>query len=535
MNPLAGTGHLVRLILRRDRLVMPLWIIWLSVMPANFAAAFPALYPTAAERSAFAQTSNANAALVALYGPVHTADLGGLVAWRISIVTVIVALISLLTVVRHTRTEEEAGRRELLGTAPIGRYAGLTAALVVVFAANLLLATAVAAGLAGQGLPVAGSVALGAQFAAAGWLFAAVGAVAAQLATTAAAARGIAAVGLGAAVTGRVVGDLSAHTGGPLGWLSGVSPFGWVMRLRPYADDAWWALGPLAVVTAGLVAVAAGLHGRRDLGSGLLAAGTGPATGGPRLAGPVALAWRLHRGPLAGWTAGFALTGALLGAVAGGVGDMLTDNPTLRDLFARLGGAAGLVDLFLAAMLGLFAVGATGYAIAAVGRLRVEEASGRIEPVLAAPVSRSRWAASHLLFALVGPVVLMAGAGSTMGVAYGLSGGDVGPTTARVLVGAVATLPAVWLLGAVALALVGLVPRLATAGWAVLAATVGLDLFGALLQLPQPLRNLSPFTHLPSLPGGQVSAVPLVVLALLAAGSAAAGMIGLRRRDLPVG
>ncbi|WBB95906.1 MULTISPECIES: hypothetical protein [unclassified Solwaraspora] len=62
----------------------------------------------------------------------------------------------------------------------------------------------------------------------------------------------------------------------------------------------------------------------------------------------------------------------------------------------------------------------------------------------------------------------------------------------------------------------------------------GLDLFGALLQLPQPLRDLSPFTHLPSLPGGQVSAVPLVVLALLAAGSAA-GMIGLRRRDLPVG
>ncbi|WFE30363.1 ABC transporter permease [Solwaraspora sp. WMMD791] len=535
MSALTGTGHLVRLILRRDRLILPLWIVWLSVMPANFAAAFPALYPTAADRSTFAQTSNANAALVALYGPVHTADLGGLVSWRISIVTVIVALISLLTVVRHTRAEEEAGRRELLGAAPIGRYAGPAAALIVVFAANLLLAGAVAAGLAGQGLPVAGSLALGAQFAASGWLFAAVGVVTAQLAASAPAARGIAVAALGAAVLGRVVGDLSGHTGGPLGWLSGVSPLGWVLRLRPYADDAWWVLGPVVAATAGLVAVAAALHGRRDLGSGLLSAGSGPATAGPRLTGPVALAWRLHRGPLVGWTVGFALTGVVLGGVAGGVGDMLTDNPTLRELFTRLGGSAGLVDLFLAAMLGLFGMGAAGYAIAVVGRLRVEETSGRVEPVLAAPVSRIRWAVGHLVFVLLGPVVVMAGAGLAMGATRALVGADPGREVARVLAGALAQLPAVWLLAALTLALVGLVPRLAAAGWAVLVATVLLTLFGALLRLPAAVRDLSPFSHLPSLPGGQVSAVPLVVLVLLAAGFAAAGLVGLRRRDLPVG
>ena len=239
MSPLAGTGHLVRLILRRDRLTMPLWIIWLAAMPANFAAAFPGLYPSAADRAVFAQTSNGNAALVALYGPVHSADVGGLVAWRISIATMIVALVSLLTVIRHTRVEEEAGRRELLGAAPIGRYAGLTAALTVTCAANLLLAVGVAAGLTAQGLPVAGSVALGVQFAAAGWVFAGVGAVAAQLTTGAGAARGIAAAALGVAVLGRIAGELSSHTGGPLGWLSWVTPLGWVSRLRPYADESW--------------------------------------------------------------------------------------------------------------------------------------------------------------------------------------------------------------------------------------------------------------------------------------------------------
>ncbi|WP_326551819.1 ABC transporter permease [Micromonospora sp. NBC_01813] len=534
MSPLAGTGHLVRLILRRDRLIMPLWIIWLAAMPANFAAAFPGLYPSAADRDTFAQTSNANAALVALYGPVHSADVGGLVAWRISIATVIVALISLLTVIRHTRVEEEAGRRELLGAAPIGRYAGLAAALTVTCAANLLLAGGVAAGLSAQGLPLAGSVALGVQFAAAGWVFAGVGAVAAQLTTGAGAARGIAAATLGGAVLARIAGDLSSHTGGPLGWLSWVTPLGWLSRLRPYADDSWWILGPVVAASAALVGVAVVLTARRDLGAGLLATGTGPAVGGPRLGGPLALAWRLHRGQLAGWTAGLAGTGLVLGGVAGGVGDMFTDNPTLRDLFARLGGDAGLVDLYLAAMLGLLGMGTAGYAISAVLRLRAEETSQRAEPVLATAVSRLRWAASHLAFVGLGPAVVLAGAGLAMGATHAVGGGQ-GRDVWRVLAGALVQLPAVWLLAAVAFALVGLAPRLTGLAWAVLAVAVSASLFGAILRLPQPLRDLSPFSHLPSVPGGAVSAWPLIWLSLLTAGFAVAGLVGLRRRDLPAG
>jgi hypothetical protein len=35
-----------------------------------------------------------------------------------------VGLISLLTVIRHTRVEEETGRRELLGSAVVGRAVG---------------------------------------------------------------------------------------------------------------------------------------------------------------------------------------------------------------------------------------------------------------------------------------------------------------------------------------------------------------------------------------------------------------------------
>jgi ABC-2 type transport system permease protein len=53
--------------------------------------------------------------------------------------------------------------------------------------------------------------------------------------------------------------------------------------------------------------------------------------------------------------------------------------------------------------MGLIGLVAAGYAIGAALRLRGEETSGRVESVLAASVSRQRWATSHLAFAILGP------------------------------------------------------------------------------------------------------------------------------------
>jgi ABC-2 type transport system permease protein len=117
--------------------------------------------------------------LLTTLGPVFGATLGAITVWRAGIVYVIVGLASLFTVIRHTRTDEEAGRRELLGATVIGHNAPLAAILLVTFGADLLLGAALAAGMIGLGLPAAGSVAYGLSMAATGWTFAAVGAVSA--------------------------------------------------------------------------------------------------------------------------------------------------------------------------------------------------------------------------------------------------------------------------------------------------------------------------------------------------------------------
>ncbi|MDT3443995.1 ABC transporter permease [Pseudofrankia sp. BMG5.37] len=543
MTSLRGTGALARLVLRRDRVLLPIWVYVVGILPVSFAVTFADLYPTPADRARFAATSAHNGAFTALYGRLSGSSLGELVTWRGGFIPVVVGLISLLAVIRHTRTEEEAGRRELVGSTVVGRQAGLAAALAVVFAANLGTALLTAVALSLRGLPVAGSVAVGLEWAAAGWIFAGVGAVAAQLTTSAGAARGIGVAVLAASYAARILGDRGGSAtpggaGGALEWLSWFSPIGLLQRVHPFAGPSgarhWWVFAVIAGIVAGLVAVATALSARRDLGAGLLPDRLGPATARPAFGSPLALAWRLHRGLLAGWVAGFALLGVVFGGVASGVTDLVGDNPGLRDVFTRLGGRAELVSSYLASIMSLLGMIAAGYAIQAVLRLRAEEASGRAEPVLTTAVGRLRWATSHLVFAVLGPALAMLVAGAVTGLVYGANSGDIGHETARGVSSAGVQLPAVAVLAALALALFGLVPRLWPVSWATLAACLLIGLVGSGLNLSHWLLDVSPFTHATRPPGGSVTAVPLAVLCVLAVALGAAGLAGLRRRDIPV-
>lgn len=59
-----------------------------------------------------------------------------------------------------------------------------------------------------------------------------------------------------------------------------------------------------------------------------------------------------------------------------------------------------------------------------------------------------QWAASHLVFALLGPTIAMAASGLTAGLVHGANTGDIGRELPRVLAGALVQLPAIWLLTA---------------------------------------------------------------------------------------
>lgn len=318
---------------------------------------------------------------------------------------VLIAVAVILTVIRHTRADEENGRTELVDSTAIGRYASLTAALLLSFGASLGTGAIGAAGLLCTDVPAAGSLAFGAALACSGLVFTAVAAVTAQLSPSARFARGAAFAVLGTAFTLRAVGDAGSGT---LSWLS---PLGWSLLVKPYAGERWWVLVLHLTTATALTLLAYRLLVGRDVGAGLIAERPGPASASPALGNAFGLTWRLDRSALLLWTVGLCLYGLLVGSVVHGIGDELGDSGAARDIVARMGGTSALEQAFIAVAFAMMGMAAAAFAVSLTLRLHQEESSQRAETVLAGSVSRTRWLASHLVTALGGSMVAMLASG----------------------------------------------------------------------------------------------------------------------------
>ncbi len=531
MKTLTGTGALTRLGLRRDRAMLIIWVYALTAFVASTVYGIGKLYPTAAGRAGFAVTVGHNPTLLALYGPLFGNSLGSLTAWRdAAFAGVGTGLMSIFLVVRHTRADEETGRAELVGSGVVGRHAALVSALLVACVANVAVAALVAVAAIALGLPAAGTIAMAATFAGCGLAFAGVAAITAQLAQTGRSARGLAIGVLGVTFLFRAVGD-SAGPGGPR-WLSWLSSLGWNELNRAFGSTRWWVLAlPLATAVAAATAAAL-IAVRRDYDAGLLPQRPGPAGGAPGLRSPLALAWKLQRASLIAWVSGALVYGVVIGSAAKGIGGLLSSS-SVRGIVVNLGGRAALSNAFLAAILSFAGLIAAGYAVSAILRLHTEESEQRADVVLATGAGRIAWGLSHLLIAAAGTVVILVAAGAGAGVGYVYRGVGGGAEVARLAGAGLAQAPAALVIGGLAAALFGLAPRASVAGsWSALGVAVLMLLLGATLQLSHWVLDISPFQHLPKLPGGTVSAAPLAWLSVLALALGAAGLAGLRRRDI---
>ncbi|WP_141119899.1 ABC transporter permease [Mycobacterium malmoense] len=522
----SGTIGMLRLYLRRDRISLPLWVLLLSVPLATvYVGSIEKVYPTQAARAGFAASIMASPAQRALYGQVYNDSLGAVGIWKAGMFHLLIAVAVILTVIRHTRADEEAGRTELVDSTAVGRYASLSAALLLSFGASIATGVIGAAGLLTTDVPPGGSLAFGAALACSGLVFTAVAAVTAQLSPSARVARGAAFAVLAAAFTLRAVGDAGS---GALSWLS---PLGWSLQVRPYAGDHWPVLALHLATTVALTAVAYRLLAGRDVGAGLLAERPGPGSAAPALGNAFGLAWRLDRGALLLWTVGLCLYGVLMGSVVHGIGDELGGSTAARDIVVRMGGTSALEEAFIAVAFTMMGMVAAAFAVSLTLRLHQEETGQRAETTLAGAVSRTRWLGSHLVAALAGPSAAMLLSGVAGGLVYGAAAGDIGGKLAFVMASAAVQLPAVWLLSAVTVAAFGLAPRFTPMAWGVLVGFIALYLIGSLAGFPQWLLDLEPFAHIPRI-GADFTGAPLLWLLAIDAGLITLGVMAFRRRDL---
>lgn len=527
-SSVTGVGHLLRLVLRRDRLRLPLWLVGLGGSIVASALAVPPLYDTPEKVAGYARTVGTSPVSYLMSGRQAGLDtLGGIVANEISQVAQLgVCLMVVFLVVRHTRAEEESGRAELLRSTVVGRHAATLAGLVYGVTAALLLGAITSISMLAADLPAGGSLTYGVGLALLGVAYTAITLVAVQVSTSARGALGLA----GAAVAvGYLVRGVGAMQDNALVWLS---PFGWAQGMDAFGDERWWPAALLLAFTALLLAVAARLVAHRDFGSGLIATRPGPPRASSLLHTPLGLAVRLQRGLLIGWAVGLFLLGVLYGAVIPTVPDLIASNPEMADVVGASGQAAedALVDAFLAYIFLFMAVIACGFVVASVLRLRAEEEAVRAEVVLATPVSRTSWMAGTTALALVATTGLTVLMGLGLAVGYGIGSGEWDRVLPQVG-GQLAYLPGTLVVGALAVALFGLLPRGTGLAWAAVALVALQVVLGQLLGLPDVVQAVSPFWHLAAVPVDDFEVVPYVSLVLIAAALVAVGLWGYRRRD----
>ena len=526
MSQFAATLSLVRPIVRRDRTRLLIWSLAILVLVVVTILSTKDLYPTQADLDAIAAATKGNPAAAAFNGPPVALDtIGGQVAFQLGATGLtIVGLMSVLLMQRITRGEEESGRLELVRALPVGRHAPLLAAVAVCVGLDTIVGALTTVALVAFGLPVAGSIAFGMSFAVLGWVFVGLTAVTAQVTANPRTAGGIAGAARGGAYALRAAGDAGVWH---LSWLS---PIGWAQKARPYAHESWWLLLVCLAVAAGLVATAVWLSARRDYGLGLLPSRAGPAHAGRTLASSLGLTVRLERAAVLWWSVGTFVLALVCGSLAGSIKDFLSDNQSLADFLNRTGGVDA-TDAYLALSLLLLALVAAGAAVQVVLRAHTEEVTHRAEPVLATATSRRAWLCGHIVVAAIGSVIALLAGAVGLGVSASASMGDASQL-GRLTVASFVYVPALLAFVGLAAALVGRAPRAVLAVWGLWSFSLVLAMFGSLVDFPDFVRDLSPFDHIPAVPGKALRWLPILVLTALSAALGAVATRGMRRRDI---
>ena len=486
-------------------------------------------YPTVAARMQFAASFGANKSLRLFYGVPHDLlTVGGYTAWRFGgFVSIFAAMWGLLAAVRAMRTEEDAGRQELVLAGAVGRGAAFGAALVAIAVGMAVLWLATFASLAAAGLPAGGSAFLALATVAVVPVFVGVGATASQAAPTRRLALGIGSAVLAGAFLVRVVADTSTH----LGWLRWVTPLGWIEELRPFADPRPAVLVLPAAVAALLLGLAAAIALRRDVGAGLFPAHDTAPPNDRLLGSPTAQALRSERGMLVAWVLGLGGFAFVLGVISASISP--SDIPkNLQQELEKLGlasiatpsGYLGFTFLFF-----IFAVGLFG--CSQVAAARREEAEQQLETLLALPVGRRRWLTGRLVLAAAAAAVLSLLAGVLAWAGAASQGADV--AFAGMVKAGANCLPSGLLFLGLGMLAFAVLPRAGTGiAYGLASLAFVWDLFGALLGAPAWTLDLSPFHHIGLVPAQPFRAGAAAAMLAIAAAASVVAVRIFERRDL---
>ncbi len=532
-----GFGSLYGKTIRDSRLAFIIAAGLLGALSLVMGAAISTVFPTPESRTEVDKLiGGMPPQMVDFFGkPVALGTLGGYLTWKYGLVFVVAtALWSILALSSTLAGEASRGSLDLVAATPFGKrrialekLAGHVTMLVLAlaFMAVMITISSNVYGDASLGDPISPLSATGFAL----WLgFIALffGGLAFALGPLLgrAGAAGVAGIALALAWT---------MNGLDLGPLALLSPFRWTQNHVALTGNYDWAgLALVGVVAAAFLAIGVELFSRRDLGITL-------GVGLPQLPasvlgvrGPTSRAFGDQLSRTLSWGIGLGLVGAMLASLVGSMSGQIAGDSNLLQVIKQifptfdLTSAGGFLQLFVE----LFFIAAGFAAATFVSKWASDETDGRLEEVLATPLTRSRWLVSGGIAALAA-VAVMTGLFAA-GVGLGAAGGGVEAGTA--MLGSVS-------LGLYAAALVGV--GVAIGGlWRtsvaaevvalVVVLTYLIDLLAPPLHLPDWFHQLALTAHLGQPMVGVWDAAGVAACLILAVGGIAVGAIGVGRRDI---
>ena len=533
-----GLGSIYAKSTRDSRLAFIIVAGLLGGLSLFMGAAISNVFPTPASRLEVDKLiGSMPAAMVNLFGkPEKLGTLGGYMSWKYGATFALAtAMWSILALSGTLAGEAARGSLDLVATAPFGKRR-IAIEKLAAHLTMLGLAMAIVAVMTTVSSNTFGDPALGDQIAPlsavgfavwVGFLALFFGGIAWVLAPILGRAGSAGVAGIALAVLW-VANGLNT-----LGPVADLSPFRWTANHIPLvAEYDWSGLALVGVVAAVFLVVGVEVFARRDLG---ITAGLGlPTLPADVLGvrGPLARAFGEQLPRALSWGIGLGLFGAVLASLVGPMSAQIASDPSLsgqiKAIFPTfdLASAGGFLQLYVT----LFYIAAGFAAATFVSKWASDETGGRLEEMLATPLTRARWVVSGAIAAVGSVVVMML----VFAAGIGLGAGSGSVDASKAMLGSAS-------LGLYAIALIGVgiaiggLWRTSLAAEIVALLVVGtylVDLLAPPLHLPDWVHQLALTAHYGQPMIGQWEAVGIVTSVVIAIAGTVIGAWGIRRRDI---
>ena len=220
----------------------------------------------------------------------------------------------------------------------------------------------------------------------------------------------------------------------------------------------------------------------------------------------------------------------MFGTILGDLETYFADNDMVQ-AFLPKDSDFSLSQQFITMLMAIMSLISTIPAVMTIIKLRGEENKNRTEHFYSRAVSRTKVLGVYLIIALLVSIAMQffIAIGLWVGAETVLENGlNLGDT----LQSAFVYLPGMLLVISIATFLIGYLPKLTSFVWLYVIYCFIIVYLGGILDLPQWMRNLSSFEHIPQLPVEDMSYSAVISLMVLSIVFILIGFIGYKRRDI---